>query len=224
MMRLFTENRIRRIFTCALMAWLIPAIAVHAETSKEWFGKAMALDKDGFYEEAAEAWEKTLAANPEQKIRSIALLKLSSTYFKLLQMKKSEETAKELAVSEPDNFDAHFHLANILAAQQLFPGAIEAFQKTVQIKPNEGLGYVGLALSFFGNRELEKAVEQVKKAKTIFKKKKNLAWYQNMRIMSPQIKNFSRYPVSFSNLWLENNLKMVRETYEKTLFNPEIAG
>ena len=83
----------------------------------------------------------------------------------------------------------------------------------------EGLGYVGLGLTLFGYRNSEKAIEVLLKANKLFKEKRNISWYRDTRVMVAQIKHFAKFPPSFSNLWLKNNLKVVRDTYEKVVFN-----
>ena len=92
-----------------------------------------------------------------------------------------------------------------------------AKELTARLDPDKGLGYAGLALCYFGNRDQEKAIALLKEAKAVFKKKKNISWHRDTRIMINQIRTFEKYPPNFSNLWLTNNLKTVRETYEKRI-------
>ena len=62
-------------------------------------------------------------------------------------------------------------------------------------------------------------IKTIKKAKKLFKKQRNIPWHRNVRIMINQMNNFSKYPRNFSNLWLENNMKLIYETYEKSVFS-----
>ena len=200
---------------------LIAASPLGAATVDELYQKALQLDKDGFLDEAAQAWEQLLKSNPEQPLQTLAALKLSSTYLKLTEPFKAVETLKQLTVSQPNHFDAQFHLGNALAKIKNYPEAIDAFKKTIELRPDEGLGNVGLALAYFGNRQPDDATQQLQVAKKIFKKKKNISWYRDSRIMVAQIKGFAKYPPNFSDLWLSNNLELVRNTYEKVVFNLE---
>jgi len=206
-----------------LLFLLLGGPAANAQSPDELFNQAMSLDKDGFLKESTEVWEKLLKANPEDKIKKSAQLKLASTLFKLLKIKQSEELLRDLIESGANNYHAHFHLANILSAQRKFSEAISEFQKVIELRPDEGLGFVGLALSHFGNREADIAIQRVKSARSIFRKKKNIVWTQNMRIMAQQIKSFAIFRPSFSDLWLENNLKLVQKTYEEKLFTPWLS-
>jgi tetratricopeptide (TPR) repeat protein len=200
---------------------LITASPLGAATVDELYQKALQLDKEEFFDEAAQTWEQLLKSNPEKPLQTFATLKLSSTYLKLTEPLKAVETLKKLTRSQPDHFYAQFHLGNALAKIKNYPEAIDAFKKTIELRPNEGLGNVGLALAYFGNRQPDAAIQQLQKAKKIFKKKKNISWYRDSRIMVAQIKGFAKYPPSFSDLWLANNLELVRNTYEKAVFNLE---
>lgn len=200
---------------------LSPALtSSRAATPEELFQKAAALDRDGFLNESAVAWEQCLQSNLEGRLRSVAALKLSSTYFKLGRFGKAIENAQKLTALEPKNYHAYFHLGNALSGIKRFDEAVQAYKQVVQLRAEEGLGHVALALSHFGNSQPDEAVRLLKEAKAIFKRQKNIVWHQNTRIMIKQIRNFAKYPPSFADLWLGNNLKMVRETYEKTVFSP----
>jgi tetratricopeptide (TPR) repeat protein len=214
----------RKIYLLILIPFLIIFLTVAnsgAETADALYQKAAQLDRDGFLEEAAEAWEQVLQSQPEKNLKTLTHLKLSSTYIKLAEMGKAVEVAKSLAVSQPDLFDAQFHLGNAQSKFKNFPEAIEAYKKTVQLRPDEGLGYIALSLAYFGNKNPDAAVEQLRVAKKIFKRKKNISWYRDARIMVQQIRGFAPYPPNFADLWLSNNLDLVRNTYEKNVFNPE---
>jgi tetratricopeptide (TPR) repeat protein len=192
----------------------------HADTATTLFQKATQLDKDGFLDEAAQSFEQVLAAQPGKKLATLTKLRLLSTYIKLADTFKAVEMGEALVLSQPDLFDAHFHLGNAQSKLKMFPEAIKAYKKTTVLRPDEGLGYVALALAYFGDKNPDAAVEQLKTAKKIFRKKKNISWYRDSRIMVQQIRGFAPYPPNFADLWLTNNLDLVRNTYEKNVFIP----
>lgn len=194
-------------------------VPVLAQSQQNWLAKAHTLDKDGFWDEAAETWKKLVTTGTNPKLVIYARLRLGATYLKLGQFQQSIDTAQATVQFYPDNFDAYFHLANSLSALRRFSEAIEAYEKTASLKPEEGLGYVGLGLSLFGNSDSKKAIEALLKANKLFKDKRNISWYRDTRVMVAQIKHFAKFPPSFSNLWLKNNLKVVRDTYEKAVFD-----
>ncbi len=192
------------------------ALAISPE---ELFKKAQTLEGDGFLEEATKSWEKLSAVENNLNFVIYAQLKLGTTYLKLEQFQKSIDILKITTMSHPDNFDAHFSLANSLSAFKIFPKAIKSYQKTITLRPREGLTYVGLGLSLFGDGDSKNAIKMLLEANKLFKEKKNISWYRDTRVMVAQIKHFAKFPPHFSNLWVANNLKLIHDTYEKAVFN-----
>ena len=199
-----------------LNTFLAPALA---KDFKESLKQAQALDDNGFLDEALEIWKELSATTTNSNLDIYVSLKLGTTYLKLKQFQKSIDTLKAISEAHSDSFDDNFHFANSLSTTKNFSEAIKVYAKTITLKPDEGLSYVGLGLSFFGVGDTEKAIEAILTANLLFKKKKNIAWHRDTRVMISQIKNFSKYPPHFSNLWLNNNLKVVQDTYEKAIFN-----
>jgi tetratricopeptide (TPR) repeat protein len=206
------------IFLLFLNTFLPPALA---KDFKESLKQAQGLDDNGFLDEALEIWKELSATTTNSNFDIYVSIKLGTTYLKLKQFQKSIDTLKAISEAHPNSFDANFNFANSLSATKNFSTAIKAYAKTTSLEPDEGLSYVGLGLSFFGIGDSKKAIEAILKANLLFKKKKNIAWHQDTRVMISQIKNFSKFPPRFSNLWLNNNLKIVHYTYEKAIFNPK---
>ena len=192
---------------------LLPSLALSEESYKSFLEKARNLDKDEFFEDAVKYWQKTLDANPPPDIILYAKLKLTNTYSRLGKLDKTAEMSRALTESNPGHYDSWFHLANALAALQQYSQAVEAFKRTAMLKPEEGLGRVGLAFAYFGDRTPNSAIEEFKKAMKIFKANKNISWYRDCRMAINQIKGFARFPPNFADLWLEKNLKRVQDTY-----------
>jgi tetratricopeptide (TPR) repeat protein len=200
---------------------IFSASDVLAISPEELFKKAQILENDGFLEEATKSWEKLRKVDTNLDFSIYAELKLGTSYLKLKQFQKSIDILTITTRSHPDNFDAQFSFANSLSALNNFPDAIKAYKKTIILKPTEGLSYVGLGLSLFGIGNSEDAIKILLKANKLFKKKKNISWYRDTRVMIGQIKHFAKFPPSFSTLWLANNLKLVRDTYEKAIFDSQ---
>jgi tetratricopeptide (TPR) repeat protein len=204
------------IFLFFLNIFLASALAKDFEESLK---KAQALDGNGFLDESLEIWKELSTTTTNSNLDIYIALKLGATYLKLKQFQKSIDTLKAISEGNPESFDANFHFANSLSATKNFSAAIKAYAKTTTLKPREGLSYVGLGLSFFGIGDSKKAIEAILKANLLFKEKKNIAWHRDTRVMISQIRNFSKFPPHFSNLWLNNNLKVIQDTYEKAIFN-----
>ena len=182
--------------------------------------KALELDKDGFYEEAIEYWEKSLKGSP-LNIKLFSNLKISGTYTRLGNLIRAEEISQVLTESHPNYYESWFNYANMSGALKKYSQAISAFKKSIEIKPREGLGKVGLAFAYFGDEKPGLAIAEFKGAMRIFKANKNIAWYRDCRLAINQIKGFSRFPPKFANLWLKKNLKRVQETFENSVLDFE---
>ena len=208
-------------FYLLVSLFLLPSLALSEESYKSLLEKARNLDKDEFFEDAVKYWQKTLDANPPPDIILYAKLKLSNAYSRLGKLDKTAEMSKALTESNPGHYDSWFHLANALAALQQYSQALEAFKRTVILNPKEGLGRVGLAFAYFGDRKPDSAIEEFKKVMKIFKAKKNISWYRDCRLAINQIKGFARFPPNFADLWLEKNLKRVQDTYLKAVLDLE---
>jgi tetratricopeptide (TPR) repeat protein len=182
--------------------------------------KALELEKDGFYEDAIEYWKKSLKGSPSN-IRLYSNLKVSATYTRLNNLIRAEKIAQALTESHPNYYESWLNYANTSGALKKYSQAISAFKKSIEIKPNEGLGKVGLAFAYFGDEKPDLAIAEFKGAMKVFKAHKNISWYRDCRLAINQIKGFARFPPKFSNLWLEKNLKRVQETFENSVLDFE---
>ena len=189
-----------------------------ADTYKTSLKEALELDKDGFYEEAIEYWEKLLIDSPPN-IRLFAGLKISGTNTKLGNLNRAVEVSQNLTESHPQQYESWFSFANTSGAIKKYPQAISAFKKTIKLKPEEGLGRVGLAFAYYGDEKPDLAIEELKDAMKNFKANKNISWYRDCRLAIRQIKDFARFPPKFAELWLKNNLKRVQDTFENSVLD-----
>ena len=202
----------------SVMVSLAFSTSSKADTNKTSLKEALELDKDGFYEEAIEYWEKLLIDSPSN-IRLFAGLKISGTNTKLGNLNRAVEVSQNLTESHPQQYESWFSFANTSGAIKKYPQAISAFKKTIKLKPEEALGKVGLAFAYFGDEKPDLAIEALKDAMKNFKANKNISWYRDCRLAIRQIKDFARFPPKFAELWLKNNLKRVQETFENSVLN-----
>ena len=211
-------SRIIQLLIFSVMISMAFSTYSKADTYKTSLKEALALDKDGFYEEAIEHWEKLLIDSPPN-IRLFAGLKISGTNTKLGNLNRAVEVSQNLTESHPQQYESWFSFANTSGAIKKYPQAISAFKKTIKLKPEEGLGKVGLAFAYFGDEKPDLAIEALKDAMKIFKANKNISWYRDCRLAIRQIKDFARFPPKFAELWLKNNLKRVQDTFEKSVLD-----
>jgi tetratricopeptide (TPR) repeat protein len=179
--------------------------------------EALKLDRQGFLAESIPEWRKFLKTQPEQKLQIKAQIKMIIAYSRTGNVGEALKSAKALAASHPDHFDVQFNLGNMLSATHQYGEAAQAYLKATTMRPDEGLAFVGYGICLFGDQKPDKAVQILRKVKKLFKKQKNISWYQHVRIMIGQIKSFAIYPPDFSDLWRTNNLTKVRETYESSV-------
>lgn len=206
------------IGTCGILM-LVFFTAMPVQAVDDLYQKAADLDQQGFFEDAVQAWKKALASDLEKNKRISAQIKLSQGLYRLSQFDLALAQAQALVKSEPENFHANFNMGNLLSGLGRYAESVASYEKTIQLRPDEGLAYAGLALSHFGNGQTPSAVTRLEEAKKIFREKKNISWHRDAHLMLQQIKMYdnAQYPPSFSSLWLKNNIKLVRETYEKNI-------
>ena len=209
-------------FTIPLLALFLPSTALPEEPYMSFFEKARNLDQEEFLEDAENYWLKTLEANPPENIILYTKLKLTHTNFRLGNLKEAFRISKSLTGTHPNHYDSWFHFAYVLASLKKYPQAVEAFKNTTALRPQEGLGWFGLALAYFGAGKPDSAIEELKEAMKIFKSNKNISWYRDCRLAINQIKGFARFPKNFSELWLGKNFKRVQDTYLNTVLDLDL--
>jgi tetratricopeptide (TPR) repeat protein len=218
-------SKIKKTLWLFLVFYLVGFLQVasaRAETQEQLYHSAERLMEDGFYDEAKGQFEKVASLDSGNALGISARLKISDVYFKQNRFEAALQIAEKVVAEKPENYDAQFHLACAFAKMKRYEETAQAFAKTVELRPEEGLGLVGQGLAVFGKGEVAPAVQIILQAKDVFKKKRNIPWHRNVRIMVNQMKNFEKYPQKFANLWLENNFKMVYETYAEFIFQPPI--
>ena len=192
----------------------------NAESYKTFLKKAIELDRDGFFEDAIDYWEKSQIDAPSN-IKLFCGLKISGIYGKLGKFNAALGVSHALTKSHPQQYESWFSYANASSVLKNYPQAVYAFKKSIELKPSEGLGKVGLAFALFGDEKPDLAISHLKDAMKVFKANKNISWYRDCRLAIRQIKGFARFPPKFAHLWLEKNLKRVKDTFENSVLDFE---
>ena len=214
------KQKLRYCLLMILFVIITLAFIPFAKTEATTIKEAMELDRNGFYEEAIEQWKK-LQLESSFNIKFFAGLKISENNSKLGNLDQAEEVSKALTLSNPQQYESWFSYANASGALKKYSQAISAFKKSIALKPEEGLGRVGLAFAFFGDEKPDLAIAELKGAMKIFKANKNISWYRDCRLAIRQIKGFDRFPKKFADLWLRKNLKRIQETFENSVLDFE---
>ena len=211
-------QRIKQAACIALALWILSPGNHYSYAADPELTEALTLDRQGFIAESIPHWHKFLQTSPKTDLQIYAQLKISIAYAKTGSFGEAVKAAQSLAEAHPAHYDAQFNLGNMLSATHQFTEAGRAYNKAADLNKEEGLAFVGLGLSLFGEGKPDEAVKVLRKVRKLFKSQKNISWYQHVRIMIGQLKGFAPYPPSFSELWLTNNLNKVRETYQKSVF------
>jgi arylsulfatase A-like enzyme/Flp pilus assembly protein TadD len=83
-------------------------------------------DKIGVFNELMRARESGLTGDPEEAIRTI----------------------RAIIADDPNISDAHFSLGNVLSKERRFDEAIEAFQKSLELKPDDSFTVINIANAY----------------------------------------------------------------------------
>ena len=108
-------SRIIQLLIFSVMASLAFSTSSKADTYKNSLKEALELDKNGFYEEAIEYWEKLRVDTPSN-IRLFAGLKISGTNTKLGNLNRAVEVSQNLTESHPQQYESWFSFANTSGA------------------------------------------------------------------------------------------------------------
>ena len=91
------------------------------------------------------------------RLNAWTLRNLSATYSAMGNYLKGYEIGKKLAVVDADNYNTWFNLSFYALFAKQYEEAIEAAQKTLEIKPDAKGVYTNLALGYVLNNEFSKA-------------------------------------------------------------------
>ena len=135
-------------------------------------------------------------------IRLFAGLKISGTNTKLGNLNRAVEVSQNLTESHPQQYESWFSYANASGALKNYTQAIAAFKMSIELKPKEGLGKVGLAFALFPDpvKAFSDGPQSLKPSK-FSKLMKNLRPFAELmdRTLSDPIKKQTRVCLLFKN-------------------------
>ncbi|MGF1492953.1 MAG: tetratricopeptide repeat protein [Microcoleaceae cyanobacterium] len=118
---------------------------------------AQHLEKEGFSAGSIILYHLAEQVNSEDKTLAPKLHQVQQQY---LQLEQAIAVARQGAEQNPDSFQAHYKLGTLLARQQDWSGAISAYLKSIQIKPETPLWlYQGLEERLVQLNQIEDAVK-----------------------------------------------------------------
>jgi len=115
-------------------------------SADDWFALALQYEADPeTFAEAADAYERVLAADPR---RTEALINLGTLYYEQTNLDKAADCFRRAVELEPGNALAHFNLGSLLdEAGQLGP-ARDHLQVAVRLDPHHADAHYNLAIIF----------------------------------------------------------------------------
>ncbi|HLQ00046.1 MAG TPA: tetratricopeptide repeat protein [Candidatus Limnocylindria bacterium] len=115
-------------------------------SADDWFALALQYEADPeTFAEAADAYERVLAADPR---RTDALINLGTLYYEQANLDKAADCFRRAVELEPGNALAHFNLGSLLdEAGQLGP-ARDHLQIAVRLDPHHADAHYNLAIIF----------------------------------------------------------------------------
>lgn len=116
-----------------------------AEEAKDWFLEGNLLAKDGRYDHAVEAYQKSLKLNPGS---TVVYYNLGLAYKKLKQYEQAVAALEKAVEMEPDYLEAHLALGSTYNSMEQWESAIAHLNLVVHRIPDdaEAHGNLGWAL------------------------------------------------------------------------------
>ncbi len=132
-----------------LLSWVLagPALALDAQG---WFERGNELNGQGRFEEAVEAYEKSIEQNPKSPT---AHYNLGVAYKKLRQYEKAAAAFKKTLEIEPTHLDARFGLGNAYNMLERWQDAIGELNIVVHRRQNDAEAHGNLGWAYYNYRE-----------------------------------------------------------------------
>jgi tetratricopeptide (TPR) repeat protein len=170
--------------------------------------KARAKDSVGaiqMFTSAAECYEKASVVQPgDQQV----LANLISSYAQIHQIDRAVKVARQRVDKEPSNKDARYFLGVTLFSQDDFPGAVEQFEKCLEIDPDFidahdqlGRAYVNWGKLLQDASEAKAEAERVKNKGKQTKAKEDLSYVDTLLRAIPHLEKAVEVHKDDLRLW-----------------------
>jgi tetratricopeptide (TPR) repeat protein len=131
------------------------------DQGKAFEGLTMALTKEAKYEQAVEAGQKALAANPSS---ASALVNLAFSLSKTGKLQEAADTARKALELEPNSPSANATLGEALLADGKFDEAEASFGKALAIDSKNAEALAGMADIYLRKEQYDQAIESATQA------------------------------------------------------------
>ena len=134
------------------------AIALNDRLDAAYYGRGMALGRQGFVQEGIDDLSVFIQRNPQS---SLAYTKRGVRYIWLGDKESAFKDLSRAIDLDPDNAEAHDDLGVVLAQKGEYAEAIEHFHTTVRLDPTYQKGYHNLAMAYFITNNVSNALISV---------------------------------------------------------------
>ena len=136
-------------------------INIEAYTEHIWYSLGKLYHESGEMDNAIEAYEMSVAINPEY---ADALFELALLLEDELQYHKAIDAYQEYLKQVPDTAEVHFLLAKCFYETEQFDSAMKHYQKALKLESHNARVYYGIALILFKQEHLWDALFYAKRA------------------------------------------------------------
>ena len=120
------------------------------ENAKDWFMKGNALSRQGHFEEAVEAYKRSVKNNPNA---TVAYFNLGLAYKNLNRLGDAATAFERTVELEPVNLDARYSLGNIYNHLERWGDAIAQLNIVVHRRPDDAEAHGNLGWAYYNFRE-----------------------------------------------------------------------
>ena len=144
----------KMIFACAVSAFAVllgwPPEVRSQERAEEWFLQGNALNRDSRFDEAVEAYKRSIAENPSA---TVAHFNLGLAYKNLNRMGEAASAFEKAVELEPGNLDARYSLGNVYNHLERWEDAIAQLNRVVHQRRDDEEEHGNLGWAYYNYRK-----------------------------------------------------------------------
>lgn len=138
----------RVVFFLAL--FLLQVSTAWGLSPEQWFQEGNRFSSEGRFEQAVQAYEKSIAANA---LSPVAHYNLGIAYKNLKQLDKAAKSLEKSVELEPVNMDARITLGNVYNLQERWADAIGQLNIVVHRKEGDAQAHGNLGWAYYNYKE-----------------------------------------------------------------------
>ena len=133
-----------------LIFWLGSVTNTWSLNAEQWFGEGNRLSSQGKFEEAAEAYQKSIEQNP---LAPVAHYNLGIAYKNLRQWDSAASVLEKAVGLAPTNLDIRLTLGNVYNMQERWKDAIGQLNIVVHRQQNDAQAHGNLGWAYYNYKD-----------------------------------------------------------------------